>query len=146
MLYILDKHCTTCYCYSSHMVYKKKNNYPLFLKSWWGQKEEESPTTRFLRHLRLLRPARHGGLSHTNTIPRLASAHHIPREPQRRTTVLRHLWSVRSLDRLMQRWPNLLNFPSAPRPVSRLCTVRFQPDYTLFLYTAYIHLNLLYIP
>ncbi len=43
--------------------------YPLFLKSWWGQKEEESPTTRFLRHLRLLRPARHGGLSHTNSNP-----------------------------------------------------------------------------
>lgn len=110
------------------------------LKSWRGEKEEESSSTCFLRHLRLLRHARHGGLSHADAVSRFSTAHHLSRQPQRWTAVLRHLWGVRSLDRFLQRWPNLLKIPSSPPPDSRQCTDRFPPEYTLFLYTAYIYI------
>lgn len=78
------------------------------LQSWEGASKEEASSEAFLWHLRLLRPPRHRGLPDANAGARLAATHHLPRQQSRGAALLRHLRGLRPLDRLLQRWPDLL--------------------------------------
>lgn len=74
------------------------------LSQFWQRSIEagkEGHPTSVLRHLRLLRPPRHGGLSHAGPEPRLGPSHHVSWQPGRRASLLWHLRGVRPRHRVL---------------------------------------------